>query len=124
MVALGRRIATWVLLSSYLFAVTAANLFHNHGPGLCGHDGDRGGVIAAGNGGGGVSIGASENHAASSSEHGCAVCQFLSQKVAPTRAVEAIHAEALPPSTLKTPPVVVARASLRLQRTRAPPLGA
>ena len=122
MVAVGRRIATWLLLSSYLFAVTAANFFHNHGPDVCGHDGDRGGASATAEGG--VFVGESENHVASSPEHGCAVCQFLSQKVAPTRAVEAIHAEAVPQSTAKTPSVVAASFSLRLQRTRAPPLWA
>ncbi|MCY2991462.1 MAG: hypothetical protein NTY19_26845 [Planctomycetota bacterium] len=124
MVAIGRRIATWVLLSNYLFAVTAASLFHNHRPDACGHDGDRGRMIATADGGGGLLVGERENHVASSPEHGCAVCQFLSQKVAPTRPVEALHVEAMPQFTTEAPPVVVARSSLRLQRTRAPPLGA
>ena len=31
MVAVGRRCATWVLLTGYLFAVTAAHCFHEHG---------------------------------------------------------------------------------------------
>jgi hypothetical protein len=124
MVAVGRRIATWVLLSSYLFVVTAANFFHNHGSGVCGHDGDRDAVVATPVDGGGALVGEGEAHVASSSGHGCAVCQFLSQKVAPTRPTEGFHAEALPQSTIETPPVVAARSSLRLQRTRAPPLGA
>ena len=124
MVAVDRRIATWMLLASYLFAVTAANLFHNHRPDACGHEGDRGRVVATADGVGGVLLGEGEDHVARSPEQGCAVCQFLSQKVAPTRAGEARHAEALPQSTTEAPSVVMARSSLRLQRTRAPPLGA
>ena len=124
MVAVDRRIATWMLLSSYLFAVTAANLFHNHRPDACGHDGDRDSVVATADGGGGVLVGEGEDHVASSPEHGWAVCQFLAQKVAPARAVEARHAEALPQSTTETPPVLAASSSIRLQRSRAPPLDA
>jgi hypothetical protein len=120
MVAAGRRITTWVLLTSYLFLLTAAHFFHQHRPDACGHDEDQDRTVAVLDGDGSIVKG--QERVADSAGHGCVICQFLSQKVAPGRPVEAFRAEVLRESAIAASPAAPARPALLLERTRAPPL--
>src|SRR3990167_7813494 len=122
MVRARRGFVVWPLLAGYLFAVTAATSFHEHGKtawldrtasqhacdgyrhadleGWHGQDGtDFGARVAVERGG---------DPFACSSEHSCAVCQFLSQKVLPARPLGATCCEPLRELTVSCSPAQVA----------------
>jgi len=127
-----RRQVVWLLLSGYLFSTTAASLFHSHGKAgqfgsalcwdACGLSSRVGGALcgcglvnpalqAA------VGRGCSEG----SSEHDCAVCRFLAQKVAAEPLIEAVSSEALCDRTISAAPSCPIHAPVFLHYSRAPP---
>lgn len=130
----GRRIAAWLSLASYLFAVTAANSFHDHGPReqadhepACRHalsthpdEGIDGWPVATRDGRG-AAIARSGGHFTACSDGACPVCHFLLLKLLPMRAVESLHAEALRETAVAAQPLAAVRPPLLLQRSRAPP---
>jgi len=134
MASSGRRIAAWVLLASYLFAVTAANSFHDHRPreqadhepacrhalSTHPHEGIDGRAIVTRDGRG-VAIGRSGGLFAACSDGACPVCHFLLLKLLPMRPVESVRAEALRETPVAAQPLAAVRPPLLLQRSRAPP---
>jgi len=134
MVSNRRRIATWLFLSSYLFAVTAASSFHNHGARDCADHGSAccdalsthpdvgidGRVVAAPDGRS-AAVARSSGHRAACSDGACPVCQFLLLKLVPVRPVESIHVQALRETAVAARPLAAVRPPLLLQRSRAPP---
>jgi len=130
----GRRIAAWLSLASYLFAVTAANSFHDHGPqeqadhepacrDALSADPDHGidGRAIATRDGRCIAIARTSGHLAACSDDACAVCHFLLLKLLPMRPVESLHAEALRETPGAAQPLAAVRPPLLLQRSRAPP---
>ena len=129
----GRRIAAWLSLASYLFAVTAANSFHDHGPqeqadhepachalSMHPHEGIDGRAIATGDGRG-AAMARSGGLPAACSDGACPVCHFLLLKLLPMRPVESVRAEALRETPGAAQPLAAVRPPLLLQRSRAPP---
>ena len=130
----GRRIAAWISLASYLFAVTAASSFHDHGPqeqadhepacrdALSAHPdhGIDGGAIATRDGRC-VAVARNGGHLAACSDGVCPVCHFLLLKLLPMRPVESVRAEALRETPVAAQPLAAVRPPLLLQRSRAPP---
>jgi hypothetical protein len=121
-------------LSGYLFAVTAANSFHNHGAWDCGdHRPARGngvsahpdevmdGRVVAAPDGRSAAVARSSGPLAACADSACAVCHFLLLKLIPVRPVESIHVQALRETAVAAQPLAAARPPLLLQRSRAPP---
>jgi hypothetical protein len=129
----GRRIAVWISLASYLFAVTAANSLHDHG---LRDEGDHGSACrhalsthsdhgmdlrAMGPCDGRCAAVARSSGPLAACSDGCPVCNFLLLKLLPMRPVESVHAEALRETAVAAQPLAAVRAPLLLQRSRAPP---
>ena len=138
MPAVVRRFATWLLLASYLFAVTAANSFHDHGvcqqaQGDAGNGPDHGGSnddcgqaadAVPLDGGLSGTLSRADCLRVHPSDQSCSVCQFLSHKLVPMRPVESIHVEALTESAVAARPLAVPCRPLLVHHSRAPPSAA
>jgi hypothetical protein len=122
-----RRIATWLLLASYLFAVTAASSLHDHGN--CGHDAKhhhsiadaRDTVGASPRGDARAALGRDGFALVHSPDDACPVCQFLAQKFAPVRPAVQIRIEALPCDAIVARSLPAASRPLSVHHSRAPP---
>jgi hypothetical protein len=130
----GRRFAVWLVLAGYLFSVTVAMSFHDHGqagPFHAGSHGDRDGhpdvefslrhAQRGTDSGARVAVGRGDDSSATPSHGSCVVCQFLSQKVLPTRSIGAVCSEPLRTVTALRLPVVDVAAPVRIHHSRAPP---
>jgi hypothetical protein len=130
-----RRQGGWLLLVGYLFSVTAAFSFHDHGKAnwsdqsRC-HDGcdsgdhsvaESGAALASVDFGARRVAGRSEGHFEGSTGHTCAVCQFLSQKFVAARPVEAVRSEALCELPISAGPARPVCSPLLVHHSRAPP---
>jgi hypothetical protein len=128
-----RRFATWLLLAGYLFAVTAANSFHDHGRregaghgsasshALRAHPEHGMGLRPSGPIDGRPELARSGGPLVECSDDGCPVCQFLLLKLLPMRPVESIHVEALREKAVAARPLAAARPPLLCHRGRGPP---
>jgi hypothetical protein len=134
MVFCGRRIAVWLLLAGYLFSVTAAASFHDHdragrlgpeshhrGDGHRHADIDPWHAASGTDFGSRVAMGRGEGPSACSSHDACVVCQFLSQKVLPTRPIAAACSEPLRAVSVFRLPITDVAAPVRIHHSRAPP---
>jgi hypothetical protein len=90
--------------ASYLLAITASALFHNH----------------HGHGEGQPQPGVSTAH--SSDEHDCSVCQFLAQKLAPVACVAPVGVSALVQEVAAPAAASAVRVIFAAWHSRAPPV--
>ena len=95
---------TILTAASYLLAVTASALFHNHG----GHDDEQ------------HRPGVSASHWADG--HKCSVCQFLAQKPAPAADAAPVSLSTLVQDAVAAAPVRVAADVFTAWNSRAPPV--
>ena len=117
MVSAVRRISTWLLLAGYLLSVTAAGSFHRHGDRPCSRSTTAGACQVFG---GAWDLSGS----ASSGEEGCAVCQFLAQKVLPVQVTDAPVWTDVSTGVARVHPARAVAGETLLERSRAPPSAA
>ena len=96
---------TVLTAASYLLAITASALFHNHHHG---EDQPRPGVSAS--------------HWADG--HECSICQFLAQKPAPAAVVAPVGLSAPVQEVVAAAPACAVRGVFAAWHSRAPPVGA
>lgn len=127
-----RRVIVGLLLPGYLFAVTAAAAFHDHGiwfdpdvaPAVveCCHSAgapcDPIEWCCPGSDSAGPSL---QQASACSHQHTCAVCQFLAQKVLSATAVASIRSESLREPAVICLPAPVLASRVLIHPSRAPP---
>ena len=94
---------TVLTAASYLLAITASGLFHNHEG--CGHERPLPGVSAAHGG----------------DHHDCSVCQFLAQKPAPAANVAPVGASLRAQEVTAAAPVCAVSGVFSAWHSRAPP---
>ena len=121
-----RKLATWLVLASYLFAGTGAELFHDHrhcGGALANHDSGHGSCHGQHH----------EDEPGDADDHKgdrgqlppddhCVVCQFLAQAPLPAPAVVLIPGGEIAPDEPPVPALRVAAAAIgRAHLARGPP---
>jgi hypothetical protein len=94
---------TVLMLASYLLAITAPALFHEHKS--CGSQRSRTGVSAAHHG----------------QDHDCSVCQFLAQKPAPVAVVAPVSLSSLVEDVVVVVQVCAVSGVFSAWHSRAPP---
>jgi len=125
-----RRHVVWLLLSGYLFSITAASYFHDHGkagwfgPAVCRLACDvslQAGESLCGGADCASQAAAGRGCVEHSTEDCCAVCRFLAQKVAAEPPIEPAHSAPLCDRAISAGRSYPIRAAVSLHYSRAPP---